>query len=136
MSEVEHVIGLRPKVFDLELAVHDHTIWKSKLRLFLDGNDTLSNSEATSSKDCALGRWLYAHGKAKYSVIPEIIEMEGVHTELHETVTRAIEEKVRNKAKAEELFSRIEPLSDRIVSLLLAALQKISSRGLRGEHSD
>jgi hypothetical protein len=95
--------------------------------LFLDGHDKRSSSEATSSKDCALGYWLYAYGKAKYYVIPEITEMEGVHTDLHDTVTRVIEEKGRHRAKAEELFSRIEPLSDRIVSLLVAALQKISS---------
>jgi hypothetical protein len=118
---------LLPRTFDLELAVRDHTIWKSKLRLFLDGHDTLSSSEATSSKECALGHWLYAYGKAKYHVIPEINEMEGVHTDLHDTVKRIIEEKGRHKAKAEELFSRIDPLSDRIVSLLVATLQKITN---------
>jgi hypothetical protein len=118
---------LLPKAFDLELAIRDYTIWKSKLRSFLDGHETLSSSEATSPKDCALGHWLYAHGKTKYYVIPEITEMEKVHTDLHETVTRVIEEKGRNKAKAEELFSHIESLSDRIVSLLIAALQKITS---------
>lgn len=103
---------------DFSFARRKHLEWKAKLRLFLDGKGTLTESEAVSHHDCALGRWYYGAGK-NVSHLAEMQAMEAPHAELHSLVKKIIQLKNAGQTKeAETLFQKMEPLSKQIVRLL------------------
>ncbi|MCP3671288.1 MAG: methyl-accepting chemotaxis protein [Gammaproteobacteria bacterium] len=105
---------------DIAAAKTAHRAWKSKLRRFLDGEDSIDEAEAVSHTDCVLGQWYYAGGAMdRYSHIPEISEIEVPHKEMHDLVHEVMELKLAGKEReAEETYAKIAPLSERIVSLL------------------
>ncbi len=112
---------------DFSSAKLKHSMWKFKLREFLDGKPVLTPAQATSHKDCDLGKWLYADGLKKYGTIAEMLKLEKEHETLHKTIKAIVALKVsgRNK-KAEAEFLKIEPLSKSIVDLLNAVEVKAS----------
>jgi methyl-accepting chemotaxis protein len=96
------------------------------LRDFLEGKDTITEAEATSYKECELGRWFYSKGMAKYHTIPEMQELERVHMELHDIVKEVIRlKKSDNINAAKEEFRKIEPFTKKIVTLLTILGTKI-----------
>jgi methyl-accepting chemotaxis protein len=106
---------------DLLIAQSKHLEWKFKLRSFLEGCEkwTLTEGQATSHKECELGRWLYSHGLEKYGGFSATRELERTHEELHSTIKRVVQMKrAGNQAEVEEESSKVEPFSHKIVALL------------------
>jgi len=112
--------------FDFAVARVMHIAWKSSLRSFLDGKESMTEEQAVSHKDCDLGKWMYSDGIAAYGKMPEMQELEKVHEDLHAIVRRVIQLKhAGDNAGAERELSKLESVSQRIFSLLVAIEQKI-----------
>lgn len=104
---------------DLSAAKTAHLAWKGKLRAFLDGKATLSQAQACSHKDCALGQWYYQEGIKKYGHFHEMHELEPVHERLHQTICDIIKAREQGSlAQAEQLYQKVEPLSKEVVALI------------------
>jgi chemotaxis protein histidine kinase CheA len=105
--------------FDFQVARAQHLRWKTRIREFLDGKQSMSKSEAVSHRDCALGKWLYSDGLRQFGHLASMQELEKSHTALHTTISDVVKLKEEgNIEKAEEAFRRIGPLSEQIVRLL------------------
>ncbi|MDH4121944.1 MAG: CZB domain-containing protein [Deltaproteobacteria bacterium] len=104
---------------DFMLAITRHLSWKTRLRGFLDGRETLTEAQATSHTECDLGKWIYAHGLERYGNLPDMVALEKIHQTLHATVKSIYQLKTQgNLAEAEKDFLTIEPISQQIVTLL------------------
>jgi methyl-accepting chemotaxis protein len=107
---------------DFAVAKLRHTSWKTKLRRFLDGDEALSPAQATDHHACDVGRWLHAPGTgglAKWSSLPEVRELDTVHSQMHAAVKRVIEAKSAGRdADAEREFAAAVGHSERVVELL------------------
>jgi methyl-accepting chemotaxis protein len=111
--------------FDFAVARVMHVAWKSSLRSFLDGKESMSPEQAVSHRDCDLGKWLYSDGMSEYGSFPEMQELEKVHIDLHAIVKRVIQLKQSgDKATAEQELAKLESVSQKIFSLLVAIEQK------------
>ena len=112
---------------DLTAAKSAHLAWKTRIRSFLDGKESLTLEQAVSHRDCVLGKWYYSEGMAKYGKLHEMQELEDPHAQLHATIREIIKLKESGETiKAESLISRIDHLSDSIV----AYLDKIEKKAL------
>jgi methyl-accepting chemotaxis protein len=112
--------------FDFAVARVMHIAWKSSLRSFIDGKESMTEEQAVSHKDCDLGKWMYADGLAVYGTMPEMQELEKVHQDLHAIVKKVIHLKHSgDSAGAEQELSKLEPVSQKIFTLLVAVEQKI-----------
>jgi methyl-accepting chemotaxis protein len=104
---------------DFALARSRHLDWKDKLKSFLEGRGTLSEAEATSHKDCELGKWLYSQGLRRYGSAPSMRELEQAHAELHATMQRVVQmKKAGNVDGAEREYEKVRPISDKVMGLL------------------
>ncbi len=113
---------------DFATAKMQHANWKGKLRSFLDGKGKLTLAEATSHKDCDLGKWLYSQGLAKYGEISDMHRLEKEHEKLHQTIKRIVEFKNAGKTgEAETEFAKVEPSSKTIIDLLSAIDARLSA---------
>jgi len=114
---------------DFATARMKHGLWKTRLREFLDGKGTLTAAQATSHKDCDLGKWMYSEGLKNYGTILEMQTLEKVHAELHATIKKIVALKDAGKAKEAEIeFQKVEPISKRIVDLLNAVEAKVEKK--------
>ena len=114
---------------DFSTARIKHTTWKLKLRDYLDGKPGLTPAQATSHKDCDLGKWMYAEGLTKYGGFPEMKTLEREHETLHKTIKTIMDFKTAGKvAEAEAEFLKVEPLSKKIVDLLTAVEAKVQQK--------
>ena len=105
--------------FDFMSAKLAHGRWRVRLRLFLDDMQTLSLSEATSPRDCDLGKWLYSDGLTTWGSLPDMQQLERVHDDMHARVRRIIEAKNAGKLdEAEKGYDEMEGVSDNVVRLL------------------
>ena len=110
---------------DLTSAALKHSTWKLRLRNFLDGKGGLTAAQATSHKDCDLGKWLESEGLKKYAGFPEMRELDREHQTLHRTIKTIVDCKTAGKLKeAEIFFQKVGPLSDRIVQLIHVIAEK------------
>ncbi len=99
----------------------NHLLWKSRLRRFLDGEEAMSKDQTVSYRHCDLGKWLYSAGLEQYGQLQEMQQLEQVHKHLHEIIHRIVDLKHSGQTEqAEREFARVEPISQRIVSLLNA----------------
>jgi len=114
---------------DFSTARMKHMNWRLKLRSFLDGRESLTEAQATSPKDCDLGKWMYSDGMTLYGSHPEMKDLERAHNELHATVKKIVQAKNGGKAgAAEQEFKKIEPISAKIDSLLAALEKKVAGQ--------
>jgi len=106
-----------------------HRAWKTKLRSFLEGKGGLTVEQATSYKDCTLGKWMYSGGLNRFGSFVEMQKLEKVHIQLHETVKRIITLKTGGNADdAEKEYANISPMSDEIVELLTVIEKKVKAQ--------
>jgi methyl-accepting chemotaxis protein len=104
---------------DLSQAKAAHLAWKSRLRSFLDDQQSLDEKQAVSHKHCDFGKWYYSTGINEYGSIAELQQVEQPHKELHELIREIIQKKKAGQlGDAESLYQRIEELSSEIVNLL------------------
>lgn len=112
---------------DFRKAGVSHFLWKRKLRAFLDGKETLTETQALSEKDCDLGKWLYGGALIKYGGIPEMHDLESLHATLHKIVKKILELQLSgNKAAAEKEYTNIDIFSKKIIGLLAVLETKIN----------
>jgi two-component system chemotaxis sensor kinase CheA len=89
------------------------------LRDFLDGKDNLTLAEASSHKDCALGKWLYSSGIQQFGKLPEVQQLENLHQQFHGAVREVIAFQTSGDiARSERELVRVESLSTQIAYLL------------------
>jgi methyl-accepting chemotaxis protein len=106
---------------DFGSARSKHLMWKSRLRRFLNGQEAMSQDQAVSHKQCDLGKWLYSQGLKRYGQLQEMQELEKVHQRLHGVIKRIVEFKHGGQQdQAEREFEQVEPISQKVVSLLNA----------------
>jgi chemotaxis signal transduction protein len=111
--------GSDTKPLDFASARSKHLVWKSKLRDFLDGKDNLTLAEASSHKDCALGKWLYSSGIQQFGKLPEVQQLENLHQQFHGAVREVIAFQTSGDiARSERELVRVESLSTQIAFLL------------------
>ena len=111
--------GSDAQALDFASARSKHLLWKTRLRDFLDGKGTLTMTEASSHKDCALGKWLYSSGLQQFGKLPEMQQLENLHQQFHGAVREVISFKTSgDTARSERELARVESLSAQIVSLL------------------
>ena len=115
---------------DFALARSRHLDWKRNLRFFLEGRLTLTEAQAISPKDCELGKWLYAEGLKNYRHLSNMSELEKTHVELHAIVRRVMQMKhAGDETGAKQEFSKLGPVSDRIIQLLKEVEQSYEQSG-------
>ncbi|MBF0488364.1 MAG: Tar ligand binding domain-containing protein [Nitrospirae bacterium] len=113
--------------FDFSNARSKHLLWKSRLRDFLDGKESLTESQAVSHKDCDLGKWLYSKGIDKFGHLPEMQKLETIHEELHTVVKQIVTLKHSGDSSgAENQYLQIGPMSKEIIDLLTTIEKKIA----------
>lgn len=113
---------------DFPLARLNHQVWKLRLRSFLEGKETLTETQAVSHRDCELGQWLYGEGLKQYGDISEMQQLEKVHADLHNKISMVIRlQHSGNTSRAKQEFNKITPLSNEVVSLLRAVEKKVQS---------
>jgi len=96
-----------------------HRAWKTRVRRFLDGRETLDEQVAFSHEKCGLGRWYETVGREKFSHLPAMKALQAPHRELHDTIRRIAELKRQgDMAGAERAYEKVGPLSEQIVSLI------------------
>ena len=84
--------------------------------------------ELTSPRECALGKWIYGDGLAKYGHDSGMQQLEQEHARVHELAEKLIrlknERSVENPLKHLEAF---QALSDRLIALLSHLGEKFDS---------
>jgi methyl-accepting chemotaxis protein len=104
---------------DFSAARIKHLSWKTRLRSFLDGQESMSKDQAVSHHDCDLGKWLYSTGMESYGHMPEMKTLEKTHAELHGIIKDVVRLKHGGDDKgAEKKFAKIESISGKIVAML------------------
>ena len=112
--------------FNFASAKAAHLAWKARLRAFLDGKDKSLKEQATSGRDCALGKWYYAEGMKRYGEIPEMRSIEEPHNRLHRLIHDIMELKQAGRAQeAEAKYQEVAPLSRQVVDLLDAVERRV-----------
>ena len=123
--------GSDAQALDFASARSKHQLWKTRLRDFLDGKSTLTINEASSHKDCALGKWLYSSGLQQFGKLPEMQQLETLHQQFHGVVREVISSKTSGDAAgAGRDLERVESLSAQIVSLLSALERQIAEHNV------
>jgi methyl-accepting chemotaxis protein len=116
--------------YDFQVFSLKHSMWKAKLRDFLEGKQSLPREKAVSHEDCDLGKWLYSEGLKKYEKIPGMLKLVKVHEDLHATVRKIISLKESGDSSSAEVeYMKIGPTSDELVSLLNEIAEKVKSMG-------
>ena len=107
------------KRIDFMNQLTDHIVWNIRLSCFLDGGECITQEQAVSAEKCILGKWLYEEGLRKYSHIPQVQELESVHSQIHEQVKRIIVAKNSgHQAEAEAGLIILQKISEKIIELL------------------
>jgi methyl-accepting chemotaxis protein len=120
--EMQEMVGsfhVGAGALDLSHAKTAHLAWRTRLREFLDGKQSLTVDEATSHKHCALGEWYYGEGLRRYGGIEAMKQLAEPHEALHALVKEIIGLKEQGRRnEAERAYLQVADLSARIVSLL------------------
>jgi PAS domain S-box-containing protein len=112
---------------DFEKAKARHLLFKTRLRSILYGAD-IDETPVISHLECSLGQWIYDHALKIYGHIPEIIELEKVHMEIHDYARELVLlYKSGEVDEAQSGFMRIELIANRLISLLSVAEFKIKA---------
>ncbi|AMO20454.1 CZB domain-containing protein [Flavobacterium columnare] len=110
-----------------EQARLDHLGWMHKMRDLLDGKVELVESEIVSHLQCRLGKWFESEGRDEFGELEELQKFDVKHIKLHKLAKEIyIENKLGNKAIAEELFTDLSNTSQEIVTLLNEAETKLN----------
>ena len=115
-------------VLDLSGARSAHLSLKSRLRAYLDGNNSLLRKQLVSHRECELGRWYHSEGLHHYGHISEMQALAPPHEELHRIIHTLVDHHEQGRYdEAESCFTQVEPLSIHIVNLLTAIERKAAN---------
>lgn len=113
--------------FDFEQAKAKHLLFKSKLRAILYG-ENINEEPVLSQYECNVGKWIYDYALKAYDTIPEMQELEKVHTDIHLTARELV--KLYKEGKVEESrkgLTKMDAISDRLVGLLTVIQSKVET---------
>ncbi len=115
------------------LARTKHLGWKVRIQAFLAGKEEVDAEQAGNPKACDLGRWLYAEGMTRYGSIPEMVELERVHADMHAVVRRVVQMKHSGDVRAaQEGAAKVERMSEQVVALLTAVERRLGQGQTEG----
>ncbi|MGB4709307.1 MAG: chemotaxis protein CheW [Fuerstiella sp.] len=115
---------------DFVMARSKHLAWKGRLRAYLDGRETMSLDEAVSPRACSLGKWLYDEGMRDFGHLPQVVQLERLHADMHAAVGKVIQHNEQgDKAGAEKHLLDVESLSHHTVAILDELKQTAEGNG-------
>ncbi len=107
-------------------AITHYLSWRVRLRGFLEDKYNVTESEIGSHRDCDFGRWLYSEGLGRHGTMGEIVELEDIHKQLHETALCIVRlGSQRDTIAARQELITFEKLSLQMLSLLVSLQQTI-----------
>jgi methyl-accepting chemotaxis protein len=122
---------------DFSAARTKHLSWKTKLRNFIDGKESMTEDQAVSHHDCDLGKWLYSTGLSQYGHYPEMKQLESIHADLHNTIKDVVRyKKAGDDNTAENKLANIEFMSGKIINLLNDVEAKVKASNSGSSNTD
>lgn len=101
---------------ELSQARAAHRTWKSRIRAFLDGDQSLSMQEVKDPRKCKFGGWYYGDAQAHCGHLASFKSLEQPHNELHDLLGKIIALKqTGQEQEAHALLHQLDTLSDRVV---------------------
>ncbi|MCP5196955.1 MAG: CZB domain-containing protein [Gammaproteobacteria bacterium] len=105
-------------MIDFKVMRSKHLSWKTRLRRFVNGQESMAESEAVSHRECEFGKWLYATGMETYGHLAEMVELERQHAEMHTLIKDIVRSKQNGRMdQVRANLSRVDSLSDKVCSL-------------------
>ena len=101
---------------ELSQARAAHLTWKSRIRAYLDGEQTLNSHEVDDPKSCRFGGWYYGAAKEHCAHLSSFRPLEQPHNELHSLLGRIVGLQQAGKGQeAHALLPQLDKLSDQVV---------------------
>lgn len=111
---------------DFEQARAKHLLFKSRLRSILYGIE-IDEAPVLSHYECNVGNWIYNHALITYGYLPDMVELEKVHAEIHVSARRLIALYKEGNVEAARLgLQDMEKVADNLVVLLTTLETKIA----------
>lgn len=112
---------------EFEQARMMHLHFKTQLRAILNGAK-IDSARLLSEQECALGKWMQDHALQQYSHIPEIAQLDHVHTEIHRCAGKLIGlYDAGSVDAAREGLTEMDAIAAQLVGLLSGIEAKILS---------
>lgn len=121
--------AMQSGIFNFAHARRAHRQWRGVIHAYIEGMDIdFNHRAATDHTQCELGKWYYQGDGQKYANLPEMQQVEKVHTELHQLIKLIIEANEQgDDQRTEELFEQLTQLSDQVIEALSKAEQQAIS---------
>jgi methyl-accepting chemotaxis protein len=121
---------------NIAAAKSKHLSWKTRIRSFLDGKESLTMKQAVSHRDCDLGKWIYSEGITHLGESDTFNKLEKCHAGLHADIKEIISLKDQGKnSQAEDHYRNIESASGKVVRYL-STIEKELISGSNKDISD
>ena len=105
--------------FDFEQAKAKHLLFKSRLRSILFGEVVADEGTVLSQYECPMGIWIYKVALKNYIHIPEILQLERVHADIHETARELVALYKQGKVtEARNGLDKMEAIAEGLLNLL------------------
>jgi len=112
---------------DFEQARSMHLYFKTQLRSILYGV-SIDPVPLLSEHECALGKWMHDHALQHYGHIPEMQQLEQVHTAIHRCAGKLIGlYEAGDETAAREGLTEMEDIAEKLVDLLSGVEAQILS---------
>lgn len=110
---------------EFEQAKAKHLLFKARLRSILYGIE-VDEAPVLSPTDCSLGKWICDYLQKHFNHLPEVAELEKVHTDIHHTAVFLIKQYKEGKAEeARKGLLEMEVVAEKVVFLLEEIQKKI-----------
>lgn len=115
---------------DLSRAKSAHLAWKTRIKAYLEGKESLTKEQAVSHQHCVLGKWFYGEGISRFGHFAEMRDLEIPHERLHALIREIIQHQERGEVRqANAKAAQIDSLSRQIVDLLERIEVKVNAGG-------
>lgn len=92
-----------------------HLAWKSMIRTYLDGNESvISDAAATDPHQCGFGKWCYGDGLAQFGKSSTMNAIEKPHHDLHTTIKRIVDLNRAGTTLTSTLLLQVDRCSDEV----------------------
>lgn len=97
-----------------------HLDWKIKLTDFMYGLNELNKSDIVNHFGCKFGKWFYSSGMEEFGHLPIMTEVEVLHKEVHDDITRmtSLSAEQRKSDEGEKQLQAFYIKCDQLVGLL------------------
>lgn len=110
--------------YEFESATVKHILFKSKVKSYLYGADTLLEP-IVNYQVCSFGQWIYEKGLPLFGQLPEMQELEKVHKEIHDFASYLVKLKQENQTEAAlDELGTLESKANEIFTLLKIVQEK------------